>query len=74
MRQLIEHLRGEVGKVAEPKAQAHWDAGHLKFLAVGSQNTLKTAAPRMPDAGGEINWRYVHVGFVDLVNGEIVER
>ena len=52
----------------------HWDVGHLKFLAVGPQNTFKTAPERMPDARGEINWRYVHVGFVDLVSGDTVER
>ena len=51
----------------------HWALGHLKFLAVGPQNTLKTAPARMPDTVGEINWRYVHVGFVDLSTGEIVE-
>jgi hypothetical protein len=52
----------------------HWALGHLKFLAVGPQNTLKTAPTRLPDAHGEINWRYVHVGYVDLVSGEIVGR
>jgi hypothetical protein len=52
----------------------HWALGHLQFLAVGPQNTFKTAPTRLPDAHGEINWRYVHVGYVDLVSGEIVER
>jgi hypothetical protein len=52
----------------------HRGLGHLKFLAVGPQNTLKTAPARMPDTEGEINWRYVHVGFVDLVSGEIVDQ
>jgi hypothetical protein len=52
----------------------HWALGHLKFLAVGPQNTFKTAPTRLPDARSEINWRYVHVGYVDLVSGEIVER
>jgi hypothetical protein len=52
----------------------HWALGHLKFLAVGPQNTLNTAPARMPDASGEINWRYVHVGFVDLVSGEIINQ
>ncbi len=50
----------------------HWALGHLKFLAVGPQNTLNTAPARMPDTEGKLNWRYVHIGFVDLVSGEIV--
>jgi hypothetical protein len=28
----------------------HWALGHLKFLAVGPQNTFKTAPTRLPDA------------------------
>jgi hypothetical protein len=52
----------------------HWALGHLKFLAVGPQNTLKTAPARMPDTAGEINWRYVHVGYVGLSTGEVFGR
>ena len=52
----------------------HRALGHLKFLAVGPQNTFKRAPARLPDTKDAINWRYVLVGFVDLVSGEIVER
>ena len=48
------------------------NAGHLKFLAVGPGCTFKTAPkPRLPDTKTDINWRYQHVGVVDLATGEI---
>jgi hypothetical protein len=34
----------------------------------------RNAPVRMPDTEGEINWRYLHIGFVDLVTGEVVEE
>jgi hypothetical protein len=49
----------------------HYDIGHLKFLAVGPQNTFKETPPRMPDTQSTIGWRYVFVGFVDLPTGAI---
>ncbi|HWX22419.1 MAG TPA: hypothetical protein VN578_21165 [Candidatus Binatia bacterium] len=52
----------------------HWALGHLKFLAVGPQNTFKDAPARMPDTERELNWRYVHIGFVDLATGSIFEK
>jgi len=51
------------------------NAGHLKFLAVGPGCTFKTAPkPRLPDTNTDINWRYQHVGVVDLATGEIREE
>jgi hypothetical protein len=53
----------------------HRQLGHLRFLAVGPQNTIKeTPKPRLPDFSNEINWRYQFVGYVDLKSGEIVDE
>jgi hypothetical protein len=46
--------------------------GHLQFLCCGPGCTFAEPPQRMPDTT-QINWRYVLVGRVDLVNGEIVE-
>lgn len=53
----------------------HRDIGHLQFLAVGPQNTVKEAPkPRLPDYPDRINWRYQFVGFVNLETGLIEEE
>jgi len=49
----------------------HHGLGHLQFLAVGPQNTIKAAPGRMPDTERSLNWRYIHVGFVNLETGQI---
>lgn len=50
----------------------HSQLGHLKFMAVGSENTFKVAPVRLPDtADGAINWRYIYVGTVNLETGEV---
>ena len=51
----------------------HYNVGHLRFLAVGPDNTVKEAHSRLPDFPGEINWRYIFVGWVNLETGEIEE-
>lgn len=51
----------------------HRDLGHLKFLAVGPENTFKTPPEKMPDTINAINWRYIFVGWVNLENGDITE-
>lgn len=48
------------------------EVGHLKFMAVGSHNTFKEAPERMPDTDKQINWRYMHVGWVDLNTCEVI--
>lgn len=51
------------------------EIGHLKFLAVGPGCTFKEAPKgRLPDTKTDINWRYWHVGVVDLETGEIREE
>lgn len=45
--------------------------GHLQFLKVGPGCTYEQAPPRMPDTSTEINWRYLHVGFVNMDTGAI---
>lgn len=51
----------------------HPQLGHLKFLQFGGpENTFKEPpAPRLPDTPTEINWRYYHVGEVNLTTGKI---
>lgn len=50
----------------------HRDLGHLRFLAVGPDNSCPVAPERLPDMAGQINWRYVLVGYVDLDTGKIL--
>ena len=47
--------------------------GHLKFLCCGPGCTFIEPPARLPDTAQSINWRYILVGYVDLVSGEIVE-
>lgn len=47
--------------------------GHLRFLAVGPNNTFKAQPLHFPDTQSEIGWRYVFVGWVNLETGEITE-
>jgi len=49
----------------------HPNQGHLEFLRVGPENTLKTAPKTLPDTPGQINWRYQHVGIIDSETGII---
>jgi len=48
----------------------HSELGHMKFLAVGPNCTYKEPPARLPDMPRQINWRYVHVGFVNLEIGK----
>lgn len=50
----------------------HPELGHMKFLAVGPGRTYETAPAKLPDSATEINWRYIHVGYVDLESGKVV--
>lgn len=52
----------------------HRDLGHLKFLRVGEGCTFTEAPEHLPDTPTEINWRYMHVGYVDLETGLIVDE
>ncbi len=49
----------------------HPHLGHLRFLAVGPHNTVQEAPQRHPDIPGEICWRYLLVGYVNLRKGTI---
>ena len=48
--------------------------GHLQFLQYGPERTFKTPPVTMPDTQAGLGWKYRHVGFVDLVSGEIVPK
>lgn len=45
--------------------------GHTRYLAVGPNNTFKSPPSKMPDMDGVIGWRYVIVGKVNLLTGEV---
>lgn len=46
--------------------------GHMKFLRHGEGCTFSAPPkPRLPDNEGEINWRYLYVGEVNLETGEV---
>lgn len=49
----------------------HPDAGHMRFLKVGPECTLKTAPPRYPDTSDTIGWRYLYLGMVNLETGVV---
>jgi len=51
----------------------HADMGRLKFLVIGPDQTFKEAPKTLPDTQSTINWRYQHVGWVDLEKGIVVE-
>lgn len=46
--------------------------GHVRFLAIGPNNTLTTAPPRFPDTM-EPGWKYLFKGWVDLEKGVVIE-
>jgi hypothetical protein len=53
----------------------HRDCGHLRFLKCGPQcGVTEWPLKRLPDFQGQINWRYVFVGFVNLDTGDITEE
>jgi hypothetical protein len=51
----------------------HPDIGRLAFLKVGPGCTFPTPPERRPDTPDLIGWRYLHVGFVDLASGVVVD-
>lgn len=63
--------RGGVWGAYQNVALDSADLGDLRFLQIGPTNTYKTAPERYPDTQFGIGWRYVHVGFVNLTNGDI---
>ena len=40
--------------------------GHIKFLVIGPVRTYTEAPKRYPN-----EWKYLHIGYVNLVTGEI---
>ena len=48
--------------------------GTLKFMAVGPENTFKEAPERLPDMPQQINWAYLHVGYLNLTDGTITKE
>lgn len=52
----------------------HRDVGHIRYLAIGPNNSLQEAPSKMPDTKGIIGWRYIFIGWVDEEKGVIVEE
>lgn len=53
----------------------HVDVGRLQFLQYGPECTFKKPPERAPDtASCGMGWRYLHVGFVDLTTGDVVQE
>jgi len=72
MRSSAGNLPGTRWAVYQNHDIGHRDLGHLQFIAVGPQNTLKEATERAPDTQAcGMGWRYLHVGWVNLETGAI---
>lgn len=60
--------RGDGVAVYENQEIGHSNCGHRKFVSFGSKEALleEDGPPpqRMPDIGGDINWRYCLVGII----------
>jgi hypothetical protein len=47
--------------------------GNVVFVQYGPGRTFETPPPAAPDGAHGAGWRYLHVGYVDLETGNIVE-
>lgn len=47
------------------------NAGHLVFIIIGPDRTLKEAPKNAPDGPYGMGWRYLHVGFLDLEKNQL---
>jgi len=74
MRDGIKLYPNAVYAVYQNKAFDHSGFGHVQFLAIGPENSLKKAPQRQPDTPTQINWMYQHVGWVDLDEGGVVPK
>lgn len=70
--QMAAHRR-KVGDVRWAAYQnhdlGHYDLGGLRFLAIGPQCTFQGPPSRYPDTQHGLGWRYLWVGWVDLLDG-----
>jgi len=60
--------------VYENQALDSASLGHLRYLAIGPQNTYKEPPDRLPDTPQAIGWRYGFVGWVDFETGKVVPK
>lgn len=52
----------------------HSELGLLVFLQYGEGRTHATPPERAPDGPHGLGWRYLHVGYVDLASGNVVDE
>lgn len=48
--------------------------GHRQYIKYGPGCTLKHAPAHAPDTEHGLGWRYQHIGFVELVSGNILDQ
>lgn len=77
LRQMVsEYMRkDEVVLIAvyENKDLGHSEIGHKQFLFIGPTCTYQSAPERLPDFNGAINWRYLHIGYLDFFTNTLVD-
>ncbi len=66
--------RGGTWAVYQNVALDSANCGHITFLKFGPGCTHESPPEHMPDTSAGLGWKYRHVGYVDLKNGEIVDR
>jgi hypothetical protein len=74
LQQMRENAQGGEWYAYQNADMGSAELGHLRFLKVGPDCTLKTAPKRYPDISGPngcIGWRYGLVGKVNLESGEV---
>lgn len=47
--------------------------GHMQFLNIGKDCSFREAPDRLPDTEKSTNWAYLHVGYVDLEKGVVID-
>lgn len=72
----LQQLRKAGGRWAAYENQAldSVDAGRIQFLKYGPGCTHAFAPTHAPDSDLGLGWKYRHVGYVELVSGNILEK
>lgn len=67
--------RGDGVAVYENQEIGHLNCGHRKFVSFGSEKAqieigeADSPPQRLPDIGGDINWRYILIGIIPRSGG-----
>jgi len=65
--------RGGTWAAYQNMDMGHPDLGGVRCLKIGPDCTFHGPPDRMPDTQHGIGWRYLHVGWVDLETGMIID-